>query len=209
MHRIFIAGIISVSIAITALSANSAAASDRGTTNFLAGLAGLAILGAIIHDSNKKKKATTYSSRDNYVPKPKYKYVPQSRYKRGHIKRAPVRGHNQEHGHKQKHVHKQGHGHKQKHAAHSQHRGNVRHQPKARPLPHRVSRKLLPGNCLRSINTRHGQKRIFGGRCLNSNFRHVNKLPDACHTEFRANGQKRHGYGARCLRSNGYSIARN
>ena len=56
MHREFIAAIISASIAITAFSANSAAAGDRDTANFLAGLAGLAIIGAIIHDSNKRTK---------------------------------------------------------------------------------------------------------------------------------------------------------
>ena len=183
MHRIFIAGIISVSIVITALSANSAAASDRGTTNLLAGLAGLAILGAIIHDSNKKKKAATYSSR--------YEYVPQRKQKPGHIKRGPD------------------HRYKDKYVEHPRYKGNGRHKPKAKPLPHRVSRKLLPSNCLRSINTRQGQKRIFGNRCLNSNFRHVNKLPDACYTEFRAKGQNHHGYGARCLRNKGYSVARN
>lgn len=184
MHRIFIAGIISVSIAITALSANSAEASDRGTTNFLAGLAGLAIFGAIIHESQKKKKkAKTYSAHDEYVFQPKHQ--------KGHIKRVPD------------------HRTKDNFAGRPRYKGHGRHQPKAKPLPHRVSRKLLPGNCLRSINTRHGQKRIFGNRCLNNNFRHVNKLPAACYTEFRSKGRQHHGYGARCLRSKGYSIARN
>jgi hypothetical protein len=71
-----------------------------------------------------------------------------------------------------------------------------------------VSRKVLPGNCLRRIDTRHGQKRIFGNRCLNNNFRHVNKLPDVCYTEFRAEGRRHRGFSARCLRNKGYSVAR-
>ena len=183
MHRKFIAAIISVSIAITAYSANSAAAGDRDTANFLAGLAGLAIIGAIIHDSNKKNKTTNYTSRDTYTP------LPQQKHDYSH--RAPARQY------------------KHKYGAPSRHRGNVHHQPKQRPLPHRVSRKVLPRNCLRNIDTRRGQQRIFGNRCLNNNFRHVNKLPHACYTEVRSRGRWHHGYGARCLRNKGYSIARN
>ena len=183
MHRKFIAAIVSVSIAITAFSANSAAAGDRGTTNFLAGLAGLAILGAIIHDSTKKKKTTNYTSRDNYAP------LPQQRHDYSNRGRARQ--------------------HKHDYAAPPRHKGKVHHQPKQRPLPHRVSRKVLPGNCLKRIDTRRGQQRIFGNRCLNNNFRHVNKLPRACYTEVRSRGRLHHGYGARCLRNKGYSIARN
>lgn len=178
MHRIFIAGIISASIAITALSTGSATAADRGTTNFLAGLAGLAILGAIIHDS-KKKKAREHTSRDTYVPH-------QNEYEHG------GRAGRHDHGYN----------------AHSRHKGKHHHQPKARKLPHRVSRKVLPGKCLRRLDTRHGQRRILGGRCLDNNFRHVNSLPGSCYREVRSRGRLHHGYGARCLRNKGYSIAR-
>jgi hypothetical protein len=101
MHRKSIAAIISASIAITAFSANSAAAGDRDTANFLAGLAGLAIIGAIIHDSNKKNKTTNYTSRDTYAP------LPQPKHDYGH--RAPARQY------------------KHKYGAPSRHKGNVHH----------------------------------------------------------------------------------
>ncbi|MEP2027240.1 MAG: hypothetical protein ABJI96_00880 [Paracoccaceae bacterium] len=183
MHRLFIAGIISVSIAITALSAKSVAASDRQTTNILAGFAGLAILGAIIHDSGKKNKDTNYTSRNVDIP--------QSYSNHDHIRPAPV--------------------HRHKYHADPHHNKNVhnKHNHKAKPLPKRLSRKLLPGQCLRRLETRRGYKRLFSDRCLNNNFRHVNRLPEACYTEFRSDGRKHRGYGARCLRKNGYSIARN
>lgn len=183
MHRIFIAAIISVSIAITAISANSAAAGERETANLLAGLAGLAIIGAIIHDSNKKNKTTDYTSRDNYAPLPQQKHDYSNR------------GRDRQHKHN--------------YDAPPRHKENVHGQPKQRPLPHRVSRKALPSNCLRSIDTRRGPQRIFGNRCLNNNFRHVNKLPHACYTEVRSRGRLHHGFGARCLHNKGYSIARN
>lgn len=89
-------------------------------------------------------------------------------------------------------------------------RNNYRsHQPEARPLPHRASRKLLPGQCLRSFETRRrGTVRMFGNRCLQRNFDYAQRLPQHCQTRVRTPNGKRHGYEARCLRDAGYRLAR-
>ncbi len=82
------------------------------------------------------------------------------------------------------------------------------HRIKPRPLPQRVNRKLLPQRCFRSVDTRQGTYRMFGQRCLNKHYRHVNSLPQRCHYTFRTYDGKRRGYEARCLRNAGYRLAR-
>lgn len=77
-----------------------------------------------------------------------------------------------------------------------------------KPLPRRVSRKLLPQQCLRSFHTDRGQRRIFGQRCLHRNYGFVNSLPRQCHREFYTDRGWRQGYGARCLNRHGYQLAR-
>jgi hypothetical protein len=77
-----------------------------------------------------------------------------------------------------------------------------------RPLPQRVDRKLLPGQCLRSFDTRGGKVRMFGRKCLNNNYQYTRRLPQQCLQVFRTNRGDRQGYEARCLRQNGYSLAR-
>lgn len=77
-----------------------------------------------------------------------------------------------------------------------------------RPLPRRVERRLLPGECLRSFNTRDGRYRIFGKQCLKRNYGYVKSLPRACEVKFRTGNKNRRGYGARCLRREGYQLAR-
>ena len=77
-----------------------------------------------------------------------------------------------------------------------------------RPLPARVQRKLLPGNCLRSFETRDGRARVFSKKCLKKNYDYNRSLPQACAVKFRNHNKKRHGYDARCLRRQGYQLAR-
>ncbi|MGB7242433.1 MAG: hypothetical protein WBC93_10145 [Sulfitobacter sp.] len=77
-----------------------------------------------------------------------------------------------------------------------------------RPLPRRVARKLLPGQCLRTFNTRRGTLSVFGERCLQNNYRHVNRLPSNCYRTVRTRNGQRRGYEAQCLRSSGYKLAR-
>ncbi len=77
-----------------------------------------------------------------------------------------------------------------------------------RPLPRNVDRKLLPGNCFRSVDTRRGTYHVFGTTCLNQNYRHASRLPQQCFVDFRTRAGRETGYDARCLRDNGYSLAR-
>lgn len=85
------------------------------------------------------------------------------------------------------------------------------------PQPTRPSRpavardwRVLPVNCLRDVTRRNGNTvRIFGQRCLNNNYAHVNRLPEACHVRIRTdNGQRRQGFRSRCLRNQGFRTTR-
>ena len=80
-------------------------------------------------------------------------------------------------------------------------------QPK--PLPHRVNRKLLPQRCLFNLRTDNGRyKEVFGQRCLNRHFQHVQHLPQQCGRRVWTDRGARYGYGARCLSKHGYQLAR-
>jgi len=74
----------------------------------------------------------------------------------------------------------------------------------AKPLPRRVSRKILPQHCLRSFETRRGYIRMLPRRCLERNYNFVNHLPQHCGVRVRTERGPRMGYAARCLRQNGY-----
>lgn len=77
-----------------------------------------------------------------------------------------------------------------------------------RPLPKRVSRKLLPQQCLRSFETDRGRARLFSKPCLKRNYKHVRKLPESCERRVWTERGWRTGYGARCLSRQGYQLAR-
>lgn len=79
----------------------------------------------------------------------------------------------------------------------------------AQPLPKRVNRKLLPQRCFRTFSNRRGNAvPAFGYRCLSNNYPFINSLPRQCLRE--AYGQRgvRTVFGARCLRKQGYQLAR-
>lgn len=86
------------------------------------------------------------------------------------------------------------------------------HRPQViqpRPLPNRVSRRSLPAHCIRHVETRHGHtRRVFGARCLDRNYRFAHQLPRNCARQIETHRGWRWVYGARCLRKNGYQIAR-
>ncbi len=77
-----------------------------------------------------------------------------------------------------------------------------------RPLPREVRRRLLPGECLRSWETRYDRARVFDKKCLKKNYKFTKSLPSACEVKVRVNNKKRRGYDARCLRRDGYQLAR-
>ena len=155
MYRKFIATVSAAAIALTAMGATPAFADDRDAARALAAILGIAVVGALIHESNKDKKRK---------------------------------------------VHR--HTHRPKHHAHKP------HHLKPRPLPKRANRKLLPQRCFRSVQTYQGNFRMFGQRCLNKHYAHVNSLPNRCRYVVPTPNGKRRGYEARCLRDAGYRLAR-
>ncbi|QFU09966.1 hypothetical protein PARPLA_00471 [Rhodobacteraceae bacterium THAF1] len=72
---------------------------------------------------------------------------------------------------------------------------------------HRRTRRALPAQCLRSVDTRRGHIRVFGQRCLQRSGVPTRYLPHACATQVRVGGRHRAAYGARCLRHNGWRVA--
>lgn len=151
-YRHFIATVVISAVAITGFSAAPARAGQDDLNKALAALAGLAVLGVVIHyardDDKKERRAVIDRRHDPYGP------------------------------------------------------------PTPRPLPPRVDRKTLPPHCLRSVEVRGGRLDVFARRCLKRSYRYTDSLPGTCKLEFRGDGQKRVGYEARCLRHQGYVLAR-
>ncbi len=77
-----------------------------------------------------------------------------------------------------------------------------------RPLPRRVSRAILPGECLRRFNTDRGPWKIYTQRCMKRNFDQVQNLPRACERVIRTDRGRRVGWGAKCLHERGYRVSR-
>ena len=76
------------------------------------------------------------------------------------------------------------------------------------PLQARLNAKLRTQKCLRSFEGEEGKVMMFGERCLEDNYAHVERLPDYCHKRVSTRDGARYGYDARCLRDSGYSLAR-
>jgi hypothetical protein len=77
-----------------------------------------------------------------------------------------------------------------------------------RPLPDRVSRKLLPQQCLRSFPVDRGYMSAFGQRCLHHHYAFTNRLPARCYSQIRTDWGLRGVYRAHCLRREGFQLAR-
>ncbi len=72
----------------------------------------------------------------------------------------------------------------------------------------RNAQRTVPYACLRTVETRFGAQRLFAQRCLERNYRHVNRLPERCAVRlYTANGPVR-GYDPLCLREQGYQSDR-
>lgn len=70
------------------------------------------------------------------------------------------------------------------------------------------ARRTVPFECLQTVETRFGAQRLFGRRCLERNYRHVNQLPDRCAVRlYTTNGPVR-GYDPLCLREQGFQSDR-
>lgn len=150
IHRKFIAVVVSAAVTITAFSVNSAAADERDAARFLAGVAGLVILGAILEDQRRDNKSQGYVSRNWYEPAPRAyrnsnpRLKPRPLPKRVARKILPaecVRDYNSR-------------------------RGTVR-MVGSRCLENNNRRvKRLPNDCYREVRTRRGVRGGYAVRCL-------------------------------------------
>ncbi|MBA96061.1 MAG: hypothetical protein COB29_04165 [Sulfitobacter sp.] len=224
MHRRFIAIIVASAIAVTAATVSPAIAGskERDLARIAAGVLGVAIIGKLIHDNNKRKEARQQAVTRQYAdPVPVYR-APRAKH-REHVDREPVyrapRAEHREHA-KPAPVHRvpraeQHHDHPQ--PKHRVPRVGTGNHIEPRPLPEayrrqqnysRVDEKLLPQECFQSFDTRSGRVLMFGERCLQQNYQYANRLPQQCGQEIRTHNGRQYGYDARCLRNAGYSLAR-
>ncbi len=144
MSRKFISIVLAASIAVTALSVPQAQAGNRALNKFLAGVAVIAVIGALAESRGNRREPT---------------YV----------------------------------------------------NPTTRPLPPQVQRKILPRNCLKTVNTQGRRQNVYLLRCLKQNYDYTNELPNACTTNVSRNDGTnflRPAYGAQCLGQYGYKVAR-
>ncbi len=189
MYRKFIATIAALSVAITAFGTRPAAADDKEVLRTLAAIAGVAIVGKMIYDNNKKRdrerETVTRRRADPVYEAPRY-YPAVSERPRLRP-RADLRQPRWE-----------------------QPRREVTPliEREVRPLPERVDRKLLPQQCFRSYDGEDGKVMMFGEPCLEKNYAQVDKLPQYCAKRVKTAEGARYGYDARCLRDTGYSLAR-
>ncbi|MHA6346212.1 hypothetical protein [Roseivivax sp. CAU 1761] len=72
---------------------------------------------------------------------------------------------------------------------------------------YRDDRRLLPVACLTHGRIRgEGVAPVFGARCLETRYRRAAALPRHCLVMYAANGPRRAGYHAACLRQAGYRL---
>ncbi|SFS20122.1 hypothetical protein [Yoonia litorea] len=67
---------------------------------------------------------------------------------------------------------------------------------------------VLPSQCLRTVETRFGNLRLFGQRCLERNYRFAERLPQRCEVRVYSDHGPRSGYDPFCLREHGYRTNR-
>ena len=70
------------------------------------------------------------------------------------------------------------------------------------------NRRVLPFECFRRVDTRHGRIGVFGKRCLNNNYRFADRLPERCAVRVRVGDRLRPAYRAQCLRNAGFTARR-
>jgi hypothetical protein len=185
MYRKFIATIAALSVAITAFGSRPAAADEKEVLRTLAAIAGVAIVGKMIYDNNKKREreqetVTRRRTAPVYEAPRYYPTVSERPRLRPYVEPRP-KPHRRE---------------------------TIYPEREVRPLPERVDRKLLPQQCFRSFDGEDGKVMMFAEPCLEKNYTHVDKLPKYCAKRVKTAEGARYGYDARCLRDTGYSLAR-
>jgi hypothetical protein len=86
--------------------------------------------------------------------------------------------------------------------------GTLRHRDQPGVRANRgYKRYALPDQCLRILDTARGDRRVYGNRCLQRNYKFANKLPRDCAIRVRTDRGERVVYGSRCLSRDGWSVA--
>ena len=188
MYRNFIATVLATAVALTAFTAAPARANNDDLLKILGGVAAIAIIGAAINEARDDDDVTH-----------NYNYYNNGRHK----------AHRKHHKHHTHHKHHKRYTHTHKGYRHS-HDGFQRHNNRARPVPTRVQRKLLPASC-RVNARRNGQNFLaYSDWCLDRKFRHTNALPRKCAVNARVlhNNKRNSVYSSRCLSRYGYAAAK-
>ncbi|QBY01819.1 hypothetical protein E2K80_14700 [Rhodophyticola sp. CCM32] len=71
------------------------------------------------------------------------------------------------------------------------------------PRPHHNAR-VAPARCFRELNTRNGQVRGYGARCMQNHVRRPGLLPPQCIRQVQTHRGNRNLYRGRCLVRNGW-----
>ncbi|SDY37575.1 hypothetical protein SAMN05444004_101282 [Jannaschia faecimaris] len=71
--------------------------------------------------------------------------------------------------------------------------------------PRRDSRRVLPDNCFRRLETRRGEVRGYGARCMQRSVARPGSLPPECIRQVRTDRGTRNLYTARCMRRAGWT----
>ncbi|MCG6884775.1 MAG: hypothetical protein LJE62_13575 [Silicimonas sp.] len=72
----------------------------------------------------------------------------------------------------------------------------------------RYKRAKLPDACRLIVDTRHGDRNVYGKYCLARQFKYANRLPSRCEILVRDGGRPRLVYGSHCLAREGWRVAR-
>ena len=65
----------------------------------------------------------------------------------------------------------------------------------------------LPAQCERLVETRRGDRLVYGARCLDRRYKHARHLPEHCLVRVDTRRGERLAYGARCLSRDGWRVA--
>ncbi|MEM7718152.1 MAG: hypothetical protein AAF222_03045 [Pseudomonadota bacterium] len=66
----------------------------------------------------------------------------------------------------------------------------------------------LPDRCIRLLSTNRGDRSIYSARCLQRHYVYYNQLPRDCRFQVHGNSRPHIVFGTRCLRRDGWQVAR-
>lgn len=82
-----------------------------------------------------------------------------------------------------------------------------KHKHKTHSYSHNYGKSLLPRQCVRRPYGDHGPRVVKRG-CLNKHYHGARALPNSCKVKYYKNGKTRKAFNLRCLRNNGFAVAR-